>query len=170
MKKAAKVFLIFSAIFGWWMIFPLVIAVKNIRRINNNVPISVGKKIVVLIFCNWIAGILLLCAREDGYQSRRDRLRDREYDTMVLPEEPTPGKGFGVASLVLGIAGLILCSFGGSVFVSAPGLLFALLAKKKGESKLSKAGLILSIIGLALGVIVLIILLVNGITGMAYEL
>ena len=65
MKKVAKIFLIIGMICGCWMVFPIVIGAKNLRRINSNTPLTVKNKVIVLLFVNTVAGILLLCDHSD---------------------------------------------------------------------------------------------------------
>ena len=63
-------------------------------------------------------------------------------------------KGLAIASLILGIVS-ILC--GGGIF-GIVGLILAIVAKKKGQAGPHTVGLILSIIGLVLGLIATIII------------
>ena len=64
---AIKIFMILSCIAGAfafliplaWMI-PLTVHV--FKKLNQSQPISTGVKVCVLLFCNLVAGILLLCA------------------------------------------------------------------------------------------------------------
>lgn len=107
MKKAAKVFLILGAISGWWMVFPLVIAIKNINRINSNAPITTGKKVVVLIFCSLPAGIFMLCDRS-GSTSTPPPLPVEEDEPVF--EEPAPQKktAFPVFPLILTLLALVI--------------------------------------------------------------
>jgi hypothetical protein len=70
-----------------------------------------------------------------------------------------PGKGMNIASLVLGICGLVI-PYGGLI-CAIIGLILGIQGKKKSESVgaptgLAKAGIILSIIGIA-GAILLIV-------------
>ena len=63
--------------------------------------------------------------------------------------------GMGTASLDLGICSLLLFITGLSLITGALGILFALLSRGSGSMKTSsKAGMILSTIGLALGIAV----------------
>ncbi len=62
-------------------------------------------------------------------------------------------KGLAIASLILGIVS-ILC--GGGIF-GIVGLILAIVAKKKGQAGPHTVGLILSIIGLVLGLIATIV-------------
>lgn len=65
MKTAAKVFIILSMIAGFWMIYPLVLGIIAIKKINND-TITTGWAVVVLLFVNLIAGILLLCLPKEA--------------------------------------------------------------------------------------------------------
>lgn len=68
--------------------------------------------------------------------------------------EQGPWKVFAILGLVFGIVGLVFfwVSFGGFWF-SATGLVFSILGKKSVSKKgMATAGLVLSIVGLALGV------------------
>ena len=57
-----------------------------------------------------------------------------------------PGKGFAIASLVLGIVSLFVFGY----IAGALAIIFSVVAKKKGStSKLATAGLVLGIIGVA---------------------
>jgi hypothetical protein len=62
-------------------------------------------------------------------------------------------KGLAIASLILGIVS-ILC--GGGIF-GIVGLILAIVAKKKGQAGPHTVGLILSIVGLVLGLIATIV-------------
>lgn len=65
MKKVARVFIIIGMIFGFWMVFPIIIGKKNLHRIDNNIPLTVKNKVIVLLFVNTLAGIFLLCDHSD---------------------------------------------------------------------------------------------------------
>lgn len=63
---AVRVFMIIGCIAGaFFYLVPLVwnipLTVHVFKRLNKGAPISTGIKICVLLFCNLIAGILLLC-------------------------------------------------------------------------------------------------------------
>lgn len=66
MKTAAKVFIILSMIGGFWMIFPLVIGIIALKKLNNATKKDelTGIAIVTLLFCSLIGGILMLCIDE----------------------------------------------------------------------------------------------------------
>ena len=66
MKTAAKVFIILSMIFLFYLIFPLVvgiIALKKLKTATSKSELTVIA-IITLLFCNTIAGILMLCLSE----------------------------------------------------------------------------------------------------------
>jgi Sec-independent protein secretion pathway component TatC len=71
MKTAAKVFIILGMIFGFYMIFPIVlgaIALKKLKAANCKADFSTGWSIVVLLLVNLIAGILLLVMKDEDFQ------------------------------------------------------------------------------------------------------
>ena len=110
MKTAAKVFLILGAISGWWMIFPLVIAIKNINRINSNAPITTGKKVVVLIFCSLPAGIFMLCDRSESILPPPEPIVKYEPAEPVSDEplSDKKQKAFPVFPLILTLLALVI--------------------------------------------------------------
>lgn len=81
------------------------------------------------------------------------------------------GKGLAVASLVLGIIGLVLCPGG---LCSLLSMIFGIVSKKKGynASGLATSGLVLGVIGVTLTIIAAIVLIVGGsaLTMYLYEL
>lgn len=63
MKTAAKVFIILSMICGFWLIFPLVLGFIALKKIKEG-TMTTGWAVVVLLFVNTIAGILLLIDKD----------------------------------------------------------------------------------------------------------
>ncbi|MCD8040209.1 MAG: zinc ribbon domain-containing protein [Clostridia bacterium] len=63
---AAKVFIIIGMVFGCWMILPLIFGGIALSQMGKGKP-SVGIGVCVLLFCNLIGGILLLCSDESNY-------------------------------------------------------------------------------------------------------
>ena len=65
----AKVFLIIGVICTAWCLIPLAwtlpITIKINNRINKNEPVGTGLKVCALLFVNTVAGILLLCRKDD---------------------------------------------------------------------------------------------------------
>ena len=65
-----KVFIILGMIFQFYFIFPLVlgaIALKKLKTAEKADDISIGWKIVILLFVNVIAGIILLVMKDADY-------------------------------------------------------------------------------------------------------
>lgn len=60
MTIASKVLIILTMIACFWLIFPLVLGIIALKKINTN-TMTTGWAVVVLLFVNTIAGILLLC-------------------------------------------------------------------------------------------------------------
>ena len=78
------------------------------------------------------------------------------YQTSGTNGQP-PAHGKAVASLVLGIAGLVCCSVCGLI-----GLILAISAKNEGNDEgIRKAGFILGIIGCALWAVVIVVAIIN---------
>lgn len=70
MKTAAKVFIILGMIFQFYLIFPLIlgaIALKKLKTAEKADDFGIGWKIVVLLFVNIIAGIILLVMKDADY-------------------------------------------------------------------------------------------------------
>ena len=67
MKTAAKVFIILGMIVGFWTILPLIFGGIALKQMKTKKP-STGISVCVLLFCNMIAGILLLCSSEADYE------------------------------------------------------------------------------------------------------
>ncbi len=67
MKTAAQVFIIIGMIFGCWMILPLIFGGIALSQMGKGQRPSTGMSVCVLLFCNFIAGILLLCAKDEDF-------------------------------------------------------------------------------------------------------
>lgn len=63
MKTAAKVFTIIGMITGAAAIFPLILGAIALSKMKKG-KLTTGWKIVVLLFVNLIAGILMLCDKD----------------------------------------------------------------------------------------------------------
>lgn len=64
---------------------------------------------------------------------------------------------FGVAGVVLGILSIIFISINGlGIVIAIVGLVFSNIQRRKMANKWSKAGIILNIIGIVLGIILII--------------
>jgi hypothetical protein len=66
MKTAAKVFIIIGMIVGFWTILPLIFGGIALKQMKTQKP-TTGICICVLLFCNMIGGILLLCSKDEEY-------------------------------------------------------------------------------------------------------
>lgn len=68
---------------------------------------------------------------------------------------PVEKKGLSIASMILGIIAVVFCC---NVWLCIPcsilAIIFGVIGKKKGGTGMAKAGLILGIIALALGILV----------------
>ena len=67
MKTAAKVFNILSIIFGFYLIYPLVLGIIANKKLNECKDIKSIHNwgIVILLFVNLISGIIMLVMKED---------------------------------------------------------------------------------------------------------
>ena len=63
MKTVAKVFMIIGMICGFWTILPLIFGAIGLKKLKNG-EMTTGWKVLILIFVNVIAGILLLCDKD----------------------------------------------------------------------------------------------------------
>ena len=66
MKTAAKVFIIIGMVVGCWSILPLIFGIIALKKMKTEKP-STGLSVCVLLFCNLIGGILLLCSKPEEY-------------------------------------------------------------------------------------------------------
>lgn len=70
MKTAAKVFIILGMVFGFYMIFPIILgalALKKLKAAQTKADFSTGWAVVVLILVNLVAGIILLCMKDKDF-------------------------------------------------------------------------------------------------------
>lgn len=66
MKTAAKVFIIIGMVSGFWLILPIIFGAIALSQMKKGKP-STGISVCVLLFCNMVGGILLLCSKEEDY-------------------------------------------------------------------------------------------------------
>ena len=78
MKTAAQVFIIIGMVVGFWMILPLIFGGIALSQMGKGMRPSTGMSVCVLLFCNTIAGILLLVAKDDELGRK---LQDLELTT-----------------------------------------------------------------------------------------
>ena len=67
MKTAAQVFIIIGMVFGCWMILPVIFGGIALSQMSKGQRPSTGMSVCVLLFCNMIGGILLLCAKDEDF-------------------------------------------------------------------------------------------------------
>ena len=67
MKTAAQVFIIIGMVCGFWMILPLIFGGIALSQMGKGMRPSTGMSVCVLLFCNTIAGILLLVAKDEDF-------------------------------------------------------------------------------------------------------
>lgn len=67
MKTAAQVFIIIGMVFGCLMILPLIFGGIALSQMSKGQRPSTGMSVCVLLFCNMIGGILLLCAKDEDF-------------------------------------------------------------------------------------------------------
>lgn len=80
MKTAAKVFIIIGMIYSGLLIFPIIIGIFALKRIENastkDELTTYG--ILVLIFVNLLGGIFMLCIKEEDL--KQNQIDDNYYD------------------------------------------------------------------------------------------
>lgn len=67
MKTAAKVFIILGMVFEFWLIIPLIVggfALAKLNKATSKSELTVNA-VLVLLFCNLIGGILMLCLSDE---------------------------------------------------------------------------------------------------------
>ena len=72
MKTAAKVFIIIGMITMFWCILPLIFGGIALNQMKTQKP-STGICVCVLLFCNLLGGIFLLCSDESEYVTVDDQ-------------------------------------------------------------------------------------------------
>ncbi|MCH5296177.1 MAG: DUF4190 domain-containing protein [Ruminococcus sp.] len=96
------------------------------------------------------------------YQQGDQYNQNQPYQYQQYQEQPESGKNFAIASLVMGILSLVCC---GSFVFSILGIIFGVISKQrqKENNGMATAGLVLSIIAIALSIIGIIIAVATGI-------
>ena len=67
MKTAARVFIILSMVCGFWMILLLIFGGIALSQMSKGQRPSTGISVCVLLFCSFVGGILLLCAKDEDF-------------------------------------------------------------------------------------------------------
>ena len=70
MKTAAKIVIIITMIFTFWLIIPLIIGIMAISKIDNATDKSqiTGIALCTLLFCSLVGGILMFCIPENDFK------------------------------------------------------------------------------------------------------
>lgn len=105
------------------------------------------------------------------YQGQETNYTVTEYQSASSQEMKQPPNAMATASLVMGILALVTCCccYGGMIF-GGLGILFALLSRGDGPLEgQAKTGMILSVIGLILGVLTLAAIFGFGLLGASVE-
>ncbi len=93
--------------------------------------------------------------QENFYQENLDNIPTSPSVEDVAAPKKTDA--LAVVSLVMGILSIVMCCcYGIGAIFGIPGLICAILSKKKAKSGLATAGLVCSIIGLVLSVIAIV--------------
>ena len=97
--------------------------------------------------------------QQQPYQQQYQQPQYPQY--METPEEKT-AKGFGIASLVLGLVSLFCCG----LFTGIPGLIFGIISirKKKEQNGMAIAGIIICGIAIVFTTLVFVIALISSAT------
>ncbi len=82
MKTAAKIFLILGMIYQAILIYPIVVGILALKKLNsaNNVKELQTMAILSLLFVNMVAGILMFCMKDD------DLLGDRPKENVEFKQ------------------------------------------------------------------------------------
>ncbi|MFR3729580.1 hypothetical protein [Lacrimispora sp.] len=93
----------------------------------------------------------------------------RDWNYQEVPSQPvkSPQSNMALASLVMGIIGIVTscCCYGGLIFGSL-GILFGLLSKTEDRFEgYAKAGLITSVIGMVMAMLLGIVLIIFAVAG-----
>ena len=104
--------------------------------------------------------------RDNRYDDRHwDRWNSNSSHSSYYnqPTHRPYGQAFAVASLVLGLLSITIGCCGISLPLGALGILFALLVRRKGKrmNSTAKAGLIMSVIGFVMGILLTVYALVS---------
>ena len=67
MKTAAQVFIIIGMVCGFWVILPLIFGGIALSQMSKGQRPSTGISVCVLLFCSFVGGILLLCAKDENF-------------------------------------------------------------------------------------------------------
>ena len=105
-------------------------------------------------------------SQQAGYQSQYNQPVGNAYQQQQYASYEQPsGKGFAIASLVLGIVSVCTCC--GGLLPSVLGLIFGIISKSKQSENngMAIAGIILSSIGIVISLIFIAMMIIGGAQG-----
>lgn len=96
------------------------------------------------------------------YSSYQDNTSTYSYQTATVVEDASganKANGLQIAGLVLGIISIVICCCYGvpSIILGIIGMICAIMGNKENKHSVGTAGLVCSIIGLILGIIMLVL-------------
>lgn len=85
MKTAAKVFIWIGMICSFYLVYPIIVGVLALKRLNEETSRENLKTmgILTLFFCSLLAGIFMLCMTDNGY-SADDNVEIIKYEKKVI--------------------------------------------------------------------------------------
>lgn len=74
MKKLAKIFLILGICFTFYLVYPIILGVYSIKRLNRAKTVDELRSwgLISLFFVSVIGGVLMLCIRQEELDEARD--------------------------------------------------------------------------------------------------
>lgn len=90
MKKLAKIFIWISIIFQFWLIFPLIIGILALNKLDSakNKDELLVMSILTTLFCSAIAGIFMFCIKEEelneDYYNMTKKQKQENEDTKNI--------------------------------------------------------------------------------------
>lgn len=109
----------------------------------------------------------------DGYyQDNRDRYRNDQYnnysqENAIYEHQSGARKGFAIASMVLGIIGLVgtccsLMTYGGlNILLGVLGLVFGILGLKSQGKGMAIAGIVMAALNIVIGILLIVLILLS---------
>lgn len=105
--------------------------------------------------------------QDNFYQTNIDSTPVYSQTVETAPQKDK-NDAMSIVSLVLGILSILCCCcYGGGLVLAIPGLICAIIAKKKVQSGLLTAGFICSIVGIVLNVLMLIGVIISLVLGVS---
>ena len=95
MKQAAKIFIIIGMVCQFWLIFPIIVGMMALKKIDTAQSKSelTGTAIATLILCNMIGGILMLCINEKEFPAGQQQQMQYGQPQYGQPQYGQPQYG-----------------------------------------------------------------------------